>query len=243
MPPHSRTTVSIVLVDDQAQHVFVWIRGTGEPLQFDPAWRPVVEQADAIFTTGYALHPTSIFTPAAVKGCLAVAHERQLPIFFDLGPAAMQADRADIDTVIGWATVFLATDEELGDWTGIHDPLKAAQHILAQGPTMAIVKLGERGCLIVTAGQQTLVDAFQVDVRNTAGAGDAFSAACVYGYFEGLPPQQLGLLANAVGAGSVAALGTGTRLPRRQDVAQLLGRYGHTFFDRRLTTDDRRSTK
>jgi ribokinase len=229
-PPHSRTTLSIVLVDDDAQHVFVWMRGTGEPQLFDPAWRPIVEQADALFTTGYALHPTSTLTPSAVKACLAIAHERQTPIFFDLGPDAVQTDRADIEAVIGWTTVFLATDEELASWTGISDSSRAARQLLAQGPTMVIVKLGARGCLIVTAEQQTLVEAFPVDVRNTAGAGDAFSAACVYGYFEGLPHQQLGLLANAVGAGSVATIGTGTRLPRRQEIAQLLARYGHTFF-------------
>ena len=70
VPAGSRTTTSIVLVDDEARHTFVWMPGTGEQQLFDPAWRTIVEQADAIFTTGYALQPTATFAPAAVRACL-----------------------------------------------------------------------------------------------------------------------------------------------------------------------------
>jgi len=102
--------------------------------------------------------------------------------------------------------------------------------MLTQGPAVVIAKLGGRGCLVVTAAEHALVDAFPIAVRNTAGAGDAFSAACVYGYLQGFSLRQIGLLANAVGAASVAKLGTGADLPHRQEIAQLLARHGHTFF-------------
>jgi ribokinase len=230
VPPRSRTTTSIVLVDDAAQHTFVWMRGTGEQQQFDPGWRTIVEQADAIFTTGYALQPTATFAPEAVQTCLAIASARDIPVFFDLGPAAAHADRANIDAVMRQTTVFLATDDELSAWTGIDDPREAAAQILTQGPGMVVAKLGGRGCLVVKAAEHALVDAFPVAVRNTAGAGDAFGAACVYGYLEGFSLRQIGLLANAVGAASVAKLGTGADLPQRQEVAQLLASHGHTFF-------------
>jgi ribokinase len=231
VPPHSRTTVSIVLVDDAAQHVFVWMNGTGQQQPFDPAWRAIIEPADAVFTTGYALQPTSTFAPSAVKTCLDIAHARKIPVFFDLGPAAAQAERADLDATIARTTVLLGTDEEIAARTGIDDPRRAAGELLAQGPAMVIVKLGGRGCLIVTAEQHALVDAFPVAVRNTAGAGDAFSAACVYGYLQGYSIEQIGILANAVGAASVATLGTGTRLPHKQEIARLLSGHGHTFFE------------
>jgi ribokinase len=230
VPPQSRTTTSIVLVDDAAQHAFVWMRGTGEQQPFQPAWRAIVEQADAIFTTGYALQPTATFAPTAVNACLEIAHARDIPIFFDLGPTAVHVDRAAVDAVIRQTTVFLATSDELSAWTGLDDPRTAASTILAHGPAMIIAKLGGRGCLVVTAAEHALVDAFPIAVRNTAGAGDAFSAACVYAYLQGFSPRQIGLIANAVGAASVAKLGTGTDLPQRQEIAELLARHGHTFF-------------
>jgi ribokinase len=230
VPPQSRTTTSIILVDDAGRHVFVWMRGTGEQQVFDPAWRVIVERADAVFTTGYALQPESTFAPAAVQACLDIAHARQMPVFFDLGPAAAHVDRADIDAAIRRSTVLLATSEELAAWAGGDEPRKAAGRLLAHGPSTVVVKLGEEGCLIVTQEEQTLVDAFPVDVRNTAGAGDAFSAACVYGYLQGFPIRQIGLLANAVGAATVAQLGTGAHLPQRHEIARLLSEHGHRFF-------------
>ena len=230
VPPRSRTTMSIVLIDDAAQHAFVWMRGTGEQQQFYPTWRTIVEQADAVFTTGYALQPTATFAPGAVRTCLDIARTHGIPVFFDLGPAAAHVDRADIDAVMRQTTVFLATNDELSAWTGIDDPRQAAAQILTQGPAMVVAKLGGRGCLVVTAAEHALVDAFPITVRNTAGAGDAFGAACVYGYLHGFSLRQIGLLANAVGAASAAKLGTGADLPHRQEIAQLLVRHGHTFF-------------
>src|SRR5262249_11022301 len=156
-PPRSRTTTSIVLVDDAAQHVFVWMHGTGEQQPFEPAWRAIVEQADAIFTTGYALQPTATLAPAAVKTCLDIAHTRDIPSFFDLGPGAVDADRPDIAAVIRRTTVLLANYDELSAWTGIDDPRRAAGQVLAQGPAMVIAKLGGHGCLIVTAVGHALV--------------------------------------------------------------------------------------
>lgn len=64
VPPGGHTA-SIVLIDDAA-HVFVWMRGTGEPQPLGPAARAAVERADAVFTTGYALQPPATFTPTAV---------------------------------------------------------------------------------------------------------------------------------------------------------------------------------
>jgi sugar/nucleoside kinase (ribokinase family) len=207
------------------------MRGTGKQQLFDPSWRAIVEQVDAIFTTGYALQPSATFAPAAVRTCLDIAHTRGIPVFFDLGPAAVHVDRTEIDAVIHQTSVFLATNDELSAWTGIDDPLKAARQVLAHGPLMVAAKLGGRGSLIVTAAEQALVDAFPIVVRSTAGAGDAFSAACVYGYLRGFSPRQIGLLANAAGAASVAKLGTGADLPHRQEIAHLLARHGHAFFD------------
>ncbi|HEX5690907.1 MAG TPA: carbohydrate kinase family protein [Roseiflexaceae bacterium] len=231
IPPNSRTTTSIVLVDSAAEHVFVWMGGTGARQQFDPAWRALIERTDVVFSTGYALLPDSTFAPSAVRDCLGIAHELRKPVFFDLGPAAALIDRADIEEVIRRTTVLLATSEELAEWTGGDDPRENASSLLSHGPSMVVAKLGPQGCLIVTAQEQEQIGAFPVTVRNTAGAGDAFSAACVFGYLQGYSLREIGLLANAVGALAVAELGTGVHLPQRHAIARLLAEHGYTFFD------------
>lgn len=188
-PPGSRTTTSNVLIDDAAQHVFVWMRGTGEP----PRWRGRArghQNANAIFTTGYALQPPSTFTPAAVASAIELAHARSAPVFFDLGPVVEHIEPAVLDAVIGRTTVFLATAAELAGWLGEADPERAASLVLARGPRLAIVKLGADGCLIANSRRHELVRGFVVPVRDTTGAGNSFSAACIYGYLHGLPARQ-----------------------------------------------------
>jgi sugar/nucleoside kinase (ribokinase family) len=84
---------------------------------------------------------------------------------------------------------------------------------------------------LATAEAHVQVPGFPVEVRDTAGAGDAFTSACVYGYLKGWSLEKMGLLANAVGAMAVAKLGTGTMLPQREEIAALLHQHGHTFLD------------
>ena len=227
--PGSETTTSIVLVDDNSQHVFIGKFGAGPPLDFQPEWRQIIEQADAVFTAGYALQPTSDFTPETVLNCFGLARKNNIPTFFDLGPAAFIVNQEDVEAAINQSVVFLATQEEILAWTKLDDPLEASRQIQAQGPSTVVIKLGPEGCLIITPDVHVQVNAFPVKVRDTAGAGDAFAAACVYGYVHGFSPEQLGTLANAVGSASVAKLGTGTRLPQKQDVAQLLREHGHSI--------------
>jgi sugar/nucleoside kinase (ribokinase family) len=229
VPPGSQTTTSIVLVDDEAQHVFVGRFGPGSPLSFPAPWREIIEQADGVFTTGYALHPSSAFTPEIVLTCLEIARQRNIPTFFDLGPAAFIVNQAHVQASIAQSTVFLATHEEISTWTELDDPLQAARQIQTQGPSMVIIKMGAAGCMIVTPDNHVQVDAFRVKVRDTAGAGDAFDAACVYGYVQEFSPEQIGALANAVGSSSVTKLGTGTRLPQKHEIEQLLRDNGHSF--------------
>jgi len=134
-------------------------------------------------------------------------------------------DPAMLEAVIGHTTVFLATIEELAGWLGEPDPERGAALVLARGPRLVVVKLGAGGCLIVGAKQAELVGGFAVPVRNTAGAGDSFSAACIYSHLRGLPARQLGRLCNAVGALAVTKLGAGTRLPEREEIVRFLAEH------------------
>lgn len=225
-----RTGLAIVLVDDQAQHVFVGKHGEGPPQPLPDHWQQLILHTGALFTSGYDLRPTALLSGDAIMECLRFGHRHHIPLFFDLGPSAFHYDRARIDAVIDYATVFLATAEEAADWTGLADPGAAARQLLGRNPSLVIIKLGGDGCLLATADEEVHVPGFKVTVRDTTGAGDSFAAACVYGYQRGLSLSTLGQLCNAVGAGAVSRLGAGTRLPNRSDVEALLETIGSSVF-------------
>jgi fructokinase len=62
------------------------------------------------------------------------------------------------------------------------------------------VTFGERGCGVFHRGKYCEVPGFKVDVADTVGTGDAFSAAFLHGIGEGWDVVRAGRFANAVGA-------------------------------------------
>ena len=235
--PGSRTTTSIVLVDDNADHVFVWMQGTGPSVAYRSDWENMISGAGAVFTAGYAINANAAFGPETLLACLELARRHDIPTFFDLGPAAFIDDRAWIKQAIGYATVLLATQEEASEWVGLSEPLAAARRFLELGLSTVIIKLGPEGCLLVTGEEHVQVKAFSVDVRDTAGAGDAFASGCVYGFLRKFSLEHIGQLANAVGSASVSKLGTGTHLPSKEEITQLLMGHGHPLTDSREFND------
>jgi fructokinase len=62
------------------------------------------------------------------------------------------------------------------------------------------VTFGERGCAVFHQGKYCEVPGFNVEVADTVGAGDAFSAAFLHGIEKGWDGPVTGRFANAVGA-------------------------------------------
>ena len=62
------------------------------------------------------------------------------------------------------------------------------------------VTLGERGCVILDRGEFAFAEGRPVEVADTVGAGDAFSAAFLHGIIEGWPVARIASFANRVGA-------------------------------------------
>jgi fructokinase len=68
------------------------------------------------------------------------------------------------------------------------------------GCKIICVTCGERGSAVFQAGKYCEVPGFRVEVADTVGAGDAFSAAFLHGVEQGWEASQVSRFANAVGA-------------------------------------------
>ena len=86
------------------------------------------------------------------------------------------------------------------------------------------VTRGESGCAILTRDEYVEVPGYRVQVADTVGAGDAFSAAFLHGLNAGWPAAQIGDLANRLGA--LIASRTGGTAPWSLEEIQALPRSG-----------------
>ena len=75
---------------------------------------------------------------------------------------------------------------------------------------------GEKGCLLQTDDEEIVVPGQPVEVVDTVGAGDAFTAGLLVTTLEGRPPGDAAVFANRL-AGRVAAAAGGTpRIDRKE---------------------------
>jgi fructokinase len=68
------------------------------------------------------------------------------------------------------------------------------------GTQMICITRGERGCLLVGRSETAEDAGVPVQVADAVGAGDAFTAALIFGHLRGWPLRPLASFANAVGA-------------------------------------------
>lgn len=82
---------------------------------------------------------------------------------------------------------------------------------------LVALTLGERGCLVQSDDEEVSVSGERVQVVDTIGAGDAFTAGLVCGVLEGLEVSDAARLANRLAARVTTARG-GTPLIARQEL-------------------------
>ena len=103
------------------------------------------------------------------------------------------------------------------------------------GPQIVIVTLGSRGSVGIEKGKFFQTKPYQVQVKDTTGAGDAFHGAFVYGISCGMSAEESALFASAVSAIKCTVLGGRTGLPTLECVQNYIqtGKIIEYDFDKR----------
>ena len=105
-----------------------------------------------------------------------------------------------VEAALPHTDYFLPNDEQLLGLTGASSLEDAARVILGRGAGCVAVTRGSEGALVVTADQTVAVPAFEVEVVDTTGCGDAFSAGFLRGLASGKDLGAAGVLGSATAA-------------------------------------------
>ncbi|MGV3564396.1 MAG: carbohydrate kinase family protein [Nocardioides sp.] len=106
------------------------------------------------------------------------------------------------------ADYLLPNDEQVLGFTGATDLAEGARALVAAGAGCVAVTQGARGALVVTADEVIEVPAYAVDVVDTTGCGDAFSAGFLRGRSLGRSLADSARLGCAAAAQVASGLGT-----------------------------------
>lgn len=127
--------------------------------------------------------------------------------------------------ILAETDVFLPNAVEATKITGLEDVVEAARALVALGPRVVAVKLGEDGALVMTATGETFrVSALPVEPLETTGAGDSFNAGFLAGWLEGRSLSDCLSLGAVCGALSTLGIGgTATQPTMAEAMAALEG--------------------
>ena len=106
------------------------------------------------------------------------------------------------------ADYLLPNDEQVLGFTGAASLEDGARALLARGVGCVAVTQGAKGALVVTADDVVEVPAYDVEVVDTTGCGDAFSAGFLRGLSLGADVREAARLGCATAAQVAQGLGT-----------------------------------
>jgi fructokinase len=147
----------------------------------------VADVPDALLTETSILHigSISLLSGTTPETVLATVEQLKGQVLVSLDPNVRpdlvqdeQGYRALLKRLFALTDILKLSDADLA-WLMPNRPVEQAVHeLLAQGPALVIVTRGVQGAIAAMAGPSVVsVPAFPVDVVDTVGAGDAFSAA------------------------------------------------------------------
>lgn len=166
---------------------------------------------------------------SAVHEAVRLANDLDVPVAFDVNFRehlwkSPEEAREVVDPLLGSSSIVKLSDDELLPLLGISDVEEAAEFLLERGASLVLVSLGVEGAFYVAPGFSGRVPAYEVDVVDATGAGDAFLAAALVHLADREPSEEnvreatrRGTAAGAIactGYGAMSALPTKTGLER-----------------------------
>ncbi|MFF4357426.1 carbohydrate kinase family protein [Streptomyces sp. NPDC001604] len=139
---------------------------------------------------------------------LAYAKEHDVVTSVDLLAPGELGTFDQIEPLLPHVDHLLPNDDQVLGFSEEQDLVTGAKKLLAAGAGLVAVTRGGDGALLVTADGTETVPAFEVDVVDTTGCGDAFSAGFIRGIGLGRTPREAAVLGSAAAALVAQGLGS-----------------------------------
>ncbi|MFF4545782.1 carbohydrate kinase family protein [Streptomyces sp. NPDC001435] len=139
---------------------------------------------------------------------LAHAKEHGVVTSVDLLAPGVLGSFEQIAAALPYVDHLLPNDEQVLGFSGEEDLVAGAKKLLGAGAGLVAVTRGGDGALLVTEESTEAVPAFAIDVVDTTGCGDAFSAGFLRGVGLGRTPRESAVLGCAAAALVAQGLGS-----------------------------------
>lgn len=199
------TSANMVLLSQDGERSFLQYIGANATLsEKDIRW-DVIKKAKILHYTGALLLFKFDGKPAG--RVLKKAKELGITTSLDIVWDARGKWEKTLKYCLPYVDIFVPSLIEGKMVTGKNSKEEIAEELLKKGVKIVAITLGKNGCYIKTKNEELTVPGYKIKAVDTTGAGDAFAAGFLTGYFKGYNLSNVGKLANAVGAMCVKEVG------------------------------------
>ena len=202
-----RTSTTILPIRPNGERPTLHLPGVTASLTAADVDHRLVADADVLHLGGPDV--LGAFATEVAPGLLQHARASGTTTTVDLLRSGAGPDVLELLTPLWpWVDFFLPNDDQLRSLTGLADLERAAEVLRRSGVGTVVVTRGAEGALIVGADGVEAVPAFELDVVDTTGCGDAFTAGLVVGLQRGWTLSVAARLATAAAALVAQGLGS-----------------------------------
>jgi ribokinase len=156
------------------------------------------ETTDLLHLSGY----TFLQNPQreTALSLIATAHEKNIPISMDSGLDPVVHAHAEMKPVLSQLDICILGQREGTILTGRDNPEDIISAAFDLGIKCVALKMGTQGCIIGLNGDVFRLPALSIQVIDTTGSGDAFSAGILISWLNRFTLPDMCMLANSLGA-------------------------------------------
>ncbi|OZF36522.1 carbohydrate kinase family protein [Rhodococcus sp. 14-2483-1-1] len=148
------------------------------------------------------------FGPETARDIARRAHEDGVVVTVDSLAPSVPEGLGAFAPALPYVDYLLPNDEQVLGWTGCATLEEGCRRLLELGASCVVATAGASPTLVVTADDAVEVSTYAVDVVDTSGCGDAFSAGFVRGLSLSMSVVESAELGNATAAHAAQGLGT-----------------------------------
>jgi sugar/nucleoside kinase (ribokinase family) len=198
--------VCVILVEPDGERTMVTLPGIERA--FDPTWFERLDnnRFSAALTSGYELDG-----PGGLPIIDFMEANPQILFYYAPGPCIMSVSPRKVERINALRPVWHLNEMEARAYTGLDDPLKAGERILAQCNNAVVITVGAKGAHLFSKDEYLLVPGNPVKPVDTIGAGDAHLGTLIAARNQGASWCESLELANRIAA--AVCLQKGALLP------------------------------
>jgi len=233
--PPTRTSLAFVEIGDDGDRSFTFYRSdpaADELLSVEDVSEDLLSGASFVNFGSILL----IKDPgrSAIHKAAKLARDLNVPTAFDVNFrehlwSSVETARETVDPLFDLSTIVKLSEDELSPLLGVEGIEEAAEALIGRGVSLVLISLGPEGAFYATRGFSGSVPAFEVEVVDATGAGDAFFAAAL-AHLSGDPEypsdeervREATLRGSAAGALACTDYGAMQALPTRDELERFM---------------------